>query len=283
MRFALFSVPLAALFNVLTAHFGETVLFHLPTWLPFVGGAITLEALVYGVINGLVLSAFFAAFTVLNLAVPARDLIRLIPRAFYSLAVVVSIAVTFVPATLRQLEQVREAQAVRGRRMRGLRDWLPLFMPLLVGGLERALQLAEAMTARGFARAEGQGQTPHLQFSSVFALVCVLSGALLSAMWGKQLWGLVLLLAGIVVLIWTLWWAGKRTQHTTYRRTSWSRWDTIVLAGVITALLGMWLPARSMLAYTPYPTLTLPPFEPLVGIVLLGFTLPVFYSKRDLR
>ena len=31
--------------------------------------------------------------------------------------------------------------------MRGLRDWLPLLMPLLIGGLERALQLAEAMTA----------------------------------------------------------------------------------------------------------------------------------------
>src|SRR4030043_448637 len=92
-----------------------------------------------------------ASFTVLNLALPVRDLISLIPRAFFPVAVVTSIAVTYLPTTLRQLRQIREAQAVRGHQVRSLRDWLPLLMPLLVGGLEHAMQMAEAMTARGFA------------------------------------------------------------------------------------------------------------------------------------
>ena len=151
LRFGGIVIALSALFNAATVHLGDTVLLRLPSGLPILGGPITLEALAFGVINGLVLTGIFAAFTTFNQALPIRSLMRLIPRAFYPVAVVVSIAVTFVPTTLRQFQQIREAQAVRGHRVRGLRGWLPLFMPLLVGGLERALQLAEAMTARGFA------------------------------------------------------------------------------------------------------------------------------------
>jgi energy-coupling factor transport system permease protein len=98
---------------------------------------VTLEALVYGAINGLVLSGFFAGFLVVNLALPARALLRLVPRAFYPLAMIMTISVTYIPATRRQFVQIREAQAVRGYRPTGLRSWLPLLMPLLVGGLER--------------------------------------------------------------------------------------------------------------------------------------------------
>ncbi|MDQ4077427.1 MAG: energy-coupling factor transporter transmembrane protein EcfT, partial [Chloroflexota bacterium] len=150
-HFAALVVPLSALFNALSIHVGETVLVYLPAAIPVLGGPITLEALVFGALNGLVLSGIFAAFLLLNQALPMRSLVRLIPHAFHAVAVVVTIALSFVPTTMRQFQQIREAQAVRGHRVRGVRDWLPLLMPLLIGGLERAFQLAEAMTARGFA------------------------------------------------------------------------------------------------------------------------------------
>ena len=35
--------------------------------------------------------------------------------------------------------RIREAQAVRGHRVQGIRDWLPIVVPLLVSGLERAM------------------------------------------------------------------------------------------------------------------------------------------------
>jgi energy-coupling factor transport system permease protein len=150
-RFGLWVVCFSALFNALSVHFGDTVLAVIPPAIPFLGGPITLEALVYGFVNGLILTALFAAATVFNQAVTVRQLIRLMPRVFFPVAVMMAIAVTFVPVTLRHYHDIREAQAVRGHRLRGWRDWLPLVLPLLVGGLERALQLAEAMTARGFA------------------------------------------------------------------------------------------------------------------------------------
>ena len=83
LRFALSAVPLATLFNGLTAHLGETVLLRLPGWLPLLGGAVTLESLAYGAMNGLLLTAILGGFSVFNRAVPVRDLVQLAPRAFH--------------------------------------------------------------------------------------------------------------------------------------------------------------------------------------------------------
>jgi energy-coupling factor transport system permease protein len=268
------------LFNALTTHFGETVLFSLPEIIPLLGGPITVEALLYGMTNGLVLATLFAAFTVLNLAVPIRDLIRIIPRAFYPVALVLSIAVTFVPTTLRQIRQIREAQAVRGHRMKGLRDWFPLFMPLLVGGLERALQLAEAMTARGFASksaATNEGTPSHdpsAQIGSIFALLLLLAGALLHTMWGRSLWGAFLMLLGTGLLYWVLRRVGRRVQYTVYRKLPWTQRDWMVVIGAVASIVPLLLLGENVRYYTPYPLVELPRFHPGAGITLLGLMLP---------
>lgn len=185
-RFAIIVVVLSALFNAVTVHLGETVLFYLPEGLPIIGGPITLEAVVFGLINGLVLMGIFLAFATLGQALPIRALIRLIPRAFFPMAVVVSVGVTFVPVTVRQFQQIKEAQAIRGHRVRGVRDWLPLLMPLLIGGLERALQMAEAMTSRGFASVEVAGQDAAPRLAIVVGLAALLSGWLLRLIWGQR-------------------------------------------------------------------------------------------------
>jgi len=277
-RFALTVVALTAAFNAATVHFGDTVLFRLPRVLPLVGGVITLEALAFGALNGVVLSGLFAAFTVLNLAVSTRALVGLIPRAFYPVAVVISIAVTFIPTTLRQFQQIREAQAVRGHRMRGLRDWVPLFMPLLVSGLERALQLAEAMTARGFASVEDQAQDIVTRPAIVLGLAALLGGWLLRLAWGWETWGLGLMLAGASLVVSALWLVGRRVPRTVYRSEPWTLRDGVVLLGATVATAAFLLPVpgldRASLSYYPYPRLSLPPFDPLVGVAILGLLAP---------
>ncbi len=285
-RFGLIVVGLSALFNALTVHFGSTVLFTLPD-LPVIGGPITLEAITFGLLNGLTLAGIFAAFTILNQALPVRAIVRLIPRAFYPVAVVISIALTFVPATLRHLQQIREAQAVRGHRLRGLRDWLPLFMPLLVGGLERALQLAEAMTARGFAGSDGQAHPTLTRAALVGGLVAVLSGWLLRLLWGQALLGGGLLLGGIILIGATLWWVGRQVPRTIYRPQPWLARDWLVAlcAGLTAAAFLLPLPGleRASIFYYPYPTLLLPEFNPLIGAATAGLLGPIVPTLRTLR
>jgi energy-coupling factor transport system permease protein len=267
-RFALIVVPLGALFNALMVHAGNTILFQLPAGLPLFGGIITLEALVYGAVNGLIIVGLLAAFQVLSSAVPVRALVQRIPRAFYPVAVVVSITLTFVPLTLRQIDQIREAQAVRGHQLRGARDWLPLFMPLLIGGLERALQLAEAMVARGFASAHAQPLQRRDQLGLIIGLIALAGGWLLGLMWGQTLLGGGLIIGGLGLLGRVMRTVGRRTPHTTYRREIWQRSDTFIVCVSLIPLSLLWLPGidRASLYYYPYPQLTLPDLQ--LGLLL---------------
>lgn len=273
-RFALYVIPLAALINALLSRVGETIMLAIPQMWPLIGGPVTAEALVYGALNGLLLTALFTAFAVLNLAVPIRDLIRFIPRAFYPVAVVASIAVTFAPTTLRQMQQIREAQAIRGHRMRRLRDWLPLFMPLLTGGLERALQLAEAMASRGFAAETPQMHTGRVQAVSIVGLLGILGGGLLTT--GQQVfWGPALIVVGSAAITAALWLTGRSVPHTTYRRAPWGYREWLVTGGALVAIAGFLFWGGATRTYNPYPVLTWPPFDALAGTALLGFLLPV--------
>jgi len=174
LRFAAIAVPLSALFNALTVHVDDTVLLRLPGWLPLLGGPITLEALVFGVQNGLVLTVIFAGFAVLNQVTPVRDLVGLAPRAFHEVGVVISIALTFVPQTIRSLNRIRQAQAVRGHRVWGLRDWPPIVVPLLISGLERSMGLAEAMVARGYGSISDRAQPLRTSGGLVLGLLTLL-------------------------------------------------------------------------------------------------------------
>jgi len=279
-RFAATAVPLAALFNALTAHLGDTVLLRLPDWLPLLGGPLTLESLLFGATNGLVLTAIFGGFTLFNRATPVRDLVQLAPRAFHEAGVVLSIALTFVPQTTRSLARIREAQAVRGHRVRGLRDWLPIVVPLLVSGLEHSMGLAEAMVARGYGAVSDRAQPLRSQALLALGLLMLLGGwlAWLFMPWKRAALSGMIAGAGLILAVLRL--AGRAAPRTAYRPRRWSGRDTLTVlgCGLALAVVLLPLPGRATLAYAPYPRLSLPPFDPLVGLGLLGLLAPVTVS-----
>ncbi|MFZ4850495.1 MAG: energy-coupling factor transporter transmembrane component T [Caldilinea sp.] len=275
LRLGLLLFASTALANWAMVRAGTTELFALPTWIPLLGGAWTLEALAYGALNGLALAALLVGFSLLHQVVAVRALLRLTPRAYYPVAVVLSIAVTFVPTTLLQLQQIREAQAVRGHRLRGVRSWLPLIVPLLEGGLERSLQLAEAMVARGFA----SPAAPHARRAQGLALAGFASlvvGWLLQLAIGTLWWTSLPMVGGGAALLIGLWHAGRQHPYTVYRPHPWQRRDWIVLAGALLAAGAYLLPVfdRSTLFYSPYPTLTGPALDWRIGLATAGLLFP---------
>jgi energy-coupling factor transport system permease protein len=74
------------------------------------------------------------------------------------IALAVTAAFRFVPIVAGEIESILRAQSCRGAdfsaRSRGVlgmaRAWLPLFVPVMVGSLEKAQALALAMEARGY-------------------------------------------------------------------------------------------------------------------------------------
>lgn len=279
-----FILLFSALFNALFLHLGQTALLRLPASWPLIGGAITLEAAVAGASNGLVLLTLLSIFIALNAIVPVHALVRLLPRALRDLGIVILIAITYVPATMQHWQRIREAQAIRGHQLRGWRDWQPIVVPLLVGGLERAMGLAEAMVARGYGAANSQRQPTGVRVGFLVGLAAMLAGWFLAIWMGWPGW---LLLASAVLLLWTLLWRlGLHYPRTYYDSRGWQPQDSLLLLAGLLPLLAVLapLPGRDTLAYTPFPQLALPAFSPVIGLLLACLALPAFVlspSQQD--
>jgi energy-coupling factor transport system permease protein len=231
-RFGLTVVAFSTFYNALLMHLGDTVLLTLPRPLPLVGGPITLEAAAFGTSRGLALWTLFAVFAVLNDVLSPYELVRLTPHFLREAGLVVSITLAFVPQTVKSFSQVREAQAIRGHQLRGLHDLTALLVPLLADALEKAVQLAEAMEARGYGRASSGVRTPRARSEvlMVGGLVGVLMGWLVEAYWRNGA-GWVLVGAGVIALalgVRAL--AAHTPRMTRYKPQAWSARDGWLVA-----------------------------------------------------
>ncbi len=274
----LFTIP----FALLTAHYGRMILFRLPENWPVVGGPVTGEALIYGFTNGLSLLTLLLVFAVFNVAVDQASLLRMTPSFIYQVGVVAGIAVAFVPQMVASWQMIREAQEVRGHRVRGVRDLLPLIMPLLVMALERATQLAESMEARGFGYQVievGAGRRVLLQLAVLSGLGALGVGLAGWGFWPEQRpWMGLLVAAGAAALLWSFWSQGRRVRRTHYRHWSWGRDDRVVLLTSLGVGL-LWLAALlfrgDWLFYYPYPPYSpWPTFQPILGLAIVLLAVP---------
>jgi energy-coupling factor transport system permease protein len=279
----LLSIP----FTALTAHYGTIVIFRLPRSWPIIGGPITLEAVLYGLTGGLALVTLLLIFAAFNVAVDQARLLRMTPGFIYGAGVVTGIAVAFVPQMVTSWQTIREAQQVRGHKVRGVRDVLPLVMPLLVTALERAMQLAESMEARGFGGqavpADSRQRTLN-QLALLFGLGALGAGFAGIGFWPEQrLLAGGLLVTGAALLAWSFWDQGRRVRRSRYHRWIWARADRIVCATSLLSLTiwaGAWLARGEWLFYYPYPPYSpWPAFQPLLGMALVLLAIPALLLR----
>jgi energy-coupling factor transport system permease protein len=140
---------------VLLTPFVETIGSH-PLWtgptVPVLGTLdVTSEELRNGLFQGLRLTAVALAFATYALLL---DHDRLVQGAGFARRSVLAIALAtrLVPTLERDAGGLVEALRGRGVEVTGVRGRARLLSPLLAGSLERALNLAEAMEARGYGR-----------------------------------------------------------------------------------------------------------------------------------
>ena len=273
VRLAVLFAALGVIFNVLTVHAGDRVFARLPEALPVVGGALTLNALVYGVLSGLAILTLVLVGTTLGAVVAGPALLRLLPARLTTVAVAGSVAWAFIPQTAAAFGEIREAQAARGFRPRGLRDLIPLVVPLLSGGLERALTLAEALESRGFGaepfpvRDARKGSWRAV--ATALGLTGGAVGAYLLAVGRPALAAPLLASVALALALSGRAAPGDRSRRTRYRSPRWTPADTLVagasglLLAVETTVLAL---APSGFAYETYPSLD----APRVNLALLA-------------
>lgn len=265
----------STIFNMLTAHVGQTVIYTLPATWPLIGGQLTLEAAAYGFISGLRLVTMLSFYLAFNAIVPVSQLSSITPRALHELGLVMLIAITYLPETARQFQRIRDAQAIRGHKIGGVRTWRPVLIPLLIAGLERALNLAETMVARGYGSTSYISIPLRSRLMLVAGLLLILSGALWLMWFGSGGWWLMVV--GIGGIAWAYIELSRMSIRTQYRPRRWTAGDSILVVSSLVALLPILSIAginRATLSFAPYPSFTFPPFDLWVGIALLGLAAP---------
>jgi energy-coupling factor transport system permease protein len=170
------------LLSPFVSHTGSHLLWEGPR-IPVLGVVdVTSEELAAGGVQALRLAAVGLAFTAYALLL---DLDRLLQAAGFARRSVlaVGLATRLVPTLERDAAGLVEALRGRGVEVRGLRGRARLLSPLLAGSLERSLNLAEAMEARGFGRA-GRTRAPSLPWSRLDRLALAAAVLLpLAAIW----------------------------------------------------------------------------------------------------
>ncbi|MGD8244578.1 MAG: energy-coupling factor transporter transmembrane component T [Anaerolineae bacterium] len=87
------------------------------------------------------------------------------------LAMVLTIALRFVPTLFDEIDKIVKAQRARGADLRSrspwrrIRSWAPTFVPIFVSAFRRADDLARAMEARGFRGARNRTRLHRLQLT----------------------------------------------------------------------------------------------------------------------
>lgn len=294
LRLSLVFVLFTMVFNMLLGGYGETVLFELPAWRVFgqgdevlfqLGGPVTLESLVFGLSTAVVLTIMLLALSTFNALVDHYQLLRGLPGFLYQAATVVSIAFTFIPQLFRAQKEIRQALALRGHRLRGFRDVMPLLLNLVAEGLERAMALAESMEARGFS---GPSLSPRAQWiprlSIALGLALSLAGFVFRGLESLAALGLPLLAVGGAILVSTLWYLGQRTKRSRHRRQQWQRRDSLLVlvsGSAVAALLALYGFEPGRFAFSPLPRVGWPPFDPWVAFPILLLTAPIFLRPQS--
>jgi energy-coupling factor transport system permease protein len=249
----------------------------LPDWMAGVriGGPVTSEQLARAVYEGLQLAVLLCCVGAANaLASPAR-LLKLMPGALYEAGVAVTVALSFAPQAVASVSRIRAARRLRGRPSSGLRAWRGLAVPILEEALERSVDLAAAMDARGFGRRgavtrAARATTAALTLGGLLTITA--ASYFLVGQGAARAVALPLLIVGAGAATAGLVLGGKRSRRTRYRPDPWRAPEWIVALSGLAAVVCVSVAAhvdQSALAPTTTPLVT--PTLPLlatVGILL---------------
>lgn len=219
---------------------GRVVLFRLPEvplpdWTSGVrvGGPVTLEGTLFAVYQGMQLAAILACLGAVNALASPRRLLRYVPATLYEIGTAVVVALTFAPQLVEDAQRVRAARRLRGHSPRNPAEIGRIAVPVLVGALDRSLDLAASMESRGYGRAVRR-TVRSTRLAGLLTLVGV--GGVVIGLYGlldgtsPALLGLPMLLLGVGCATAALVVGARRDPRTHYRRDRWRLAEWLVTA-----------------------------------------------------
>ncbi|RAY16440.1 energy-coupling factor transporter transmembrane protein EcfT [Actinomadura craniellae] len=258
----------------------------LPAWAAGIRlfGAVSAESLLGGFYDGLRLATMVICLGAGNALANPKRLLKAMPPALYEIGTAVTVALSVFPQLAESVLRVRRARKLRGGggggRVRAVRT---IIIPVLEDALDRSLQLAASMDARGYGRA-GTVQARARFVTGLLMIVgligvCVGIYATLDGSTPRFLAAPVLF-SGLAVALVGFRFAGRRVHRTRYRPDRWHLAELVVAASGVAVAVALFATSsvdptnlNPSLTNLSWPLLSWPP---LCG-VLLG-VLPAFLS-----
>jgi energy-coupling factor transport system permease protein len=266
---------------------GHHVVLHLPVvplphWMAGIrlGGPITLEGLLASAYDGMRLGVILCCIGAANALTSPRRLLKSLPGALYEAGVAVTVALAFAPQAVASVGRLRIARRIRGRHDRGLRRIRGIAIPVLEGALDRSVDLAAALDARGFGR-KGETTARARRTTAVLTLTGLL--AMVASTYGlvdrrtPSLLGVPLLVAGALSTAAGFVVGARRGGRTRYRPDPWRLAEWLVALTGFVAVTGVFLGSSSALSPSTYPLVT-PPVPLLSMAALLIALLPAWLA-----
>jgi energy-coupling factor transport system permease protein len=276
IRIATVFAAISILFNVLTVHSGDKVISSLPSGWPIVGGDLTWNALIYGAVSGVAILLMVLIWTLVAAHLHWTELLHHVPGKLAPLAVAGSVAWSYLPRMQETLQDIRESQRSRGYQENRVRDLPAIIVPLLAGGLERALMTAEVLETRGFGGSpvSRRGLAPALRLVAGLVLLTTAAYCLMTG----QVWAAIILAgSGGVLLLLEFRQQPETSPVTRFRITRLSRYDRFCLiacGGSMILLIVRLAINDTAFAFNPYPELSMPLADPVALASLLLLFVP---------
>ena len=102
-------------------------------------------------------------------------------NAVHTLAMMMTIALRFIPTLIEEAEKIMNAQKARGADLENgslverVKALIPILIPLLISSVRRASELAEAMECRCYNGGEGKTRMKQMYLSCVDLYACIIS------------------------------------------------------------------------------------------------------------
>ena len=195
-------------------------------------GAVSTLSIHAALVDGFRLAAIILSIGMANSLANPRKLLRATPGALYEVATAISIAINLAPQLITSLKLVRRARGLRGHS-KGIKALTGIVIPVLEDTIDKSMQLAASMSARGFGRKTNRNSTQLLlaRIATALTLILLTVGvAMLLFSPAQQFVDLIVIIAGFVSAGVTLRLSSTRTTRTKYIVQRWRLGDAIVIA-----------------------------------------------------
>lgn len=146
-RFFTFILPLIlfiGLFNMIFAHYGETVLFTVFLY------DFTLESFFYGINQGVMFSSVILWLSCYSLVMTSDKFLSVFSKTAPNCALVFSMVLSFIPRLRKNADEINDAGKLIDTDKSKINKSISNFSALITMTLEESIEVSDSMKARGF-------------------------------------------------------------------------------------------------------------------------------------